>query len=505
MITKTITANISSSSVTAPWTYSFYDNNSTGCVEITNPGNITSSNTITTDLIFSTSGCIAAVDIKLSVTGSNGCNVVYDVELTDSCESFDVGDIHHTAPFIFSVTPSGGTPPYTYDWYWNENILKIKTLTSNQPTITLGVINGVVLPPSTTVHVTVIDSEGCEQEASLTHVFCKPTAANTTALLACNYDGGACNYAIFLPVTPCGGIDLDYTSLQFTNQPSGLNITHPWLSDPLEDENRIELCGTDTLATGDYFVYYTIADEYGIRSDEGRIWIRKPNCPEVDPITVPNQVYQMECGVIATDTYDIDITDLVVPNTNVDWDTFEFVSSGDVTAVTVLGAANGYSYPGSPNVSYNAVTHVITYEIPTTSGTDSFQWTIQTDEDVPQTSNAGIYTIVIDCAEAPTAVADATCANCGEVTTIDILANDTITGSTINPQSVTITESPTNGTVVVNTDGTVDYTPNAGYAGSDTFKYTVFNTAVPPSESNEVTVTITVICAGEDISISVCN
>jgi len=37
---------------------------------------------------------------------------------------------------------------------------------------------------------------------------------------------------------------------------------------------------------------------------------------------------------------------------------------------------------------------------------------------------------------------------------------------------VTVT-GPANGTVVVNTDGTVTYTPNNNYTGTDTFTYRV--------------------------------
>jgi len=47
--------------------------------------------------------------------------------------------------------------------------------------------------------------------------------------------------------------------------------------------------------------------------------------------------------------------------------------------------------------------------------------------------------------------------------TIDVLANDTPNGAT-----PTVVTAPLNGTAVVNTDGTIEYTPNTGFKGVDT-------------------------------------
>ena len=55
--------------------------------------------------------------------------------------------------------------------------------------------------------------------------------------------------------------------------------------------------------------------------------------------------------------------------------------------------------------------------------------------------------------------------------TIDVLANDTPNGAT-TPNVVT---APLNGTAVVNTDGTIEYTPNTGFKGVDTLVYELCN------------------------------
>ena len=54
-----------------------------------------------------------------------------------------------------------------------------------------------------------------------------------------------------------------------------------------------------------------------------------------------------------------------------------------------------------------------------------------------------------------------------------------------------LVDPPENGTVVMNTNGTAEYEPDPGFAGTDTFTYTVrdqFNAV-----SNVATVTVTVV------------
>jgi len=65
--------------------------------------------------------------------------------------------------------------------------------------------------------------------------------------------------------------------------------------------------------------------------------------------------------------------------------------------------------------------------------------------------------------------------------TIAILLNDFGFLAVVDPTSVTNTAllQPKNGTVSINTNGTVVYTPNPGYVGKDTFEYNVCSTPTP--------------------------
>jgi MYXO-CTERM domain-containing protein len=70
---------------------------------------------------------------------------------------------------------------------------------------------------------------------------------------------------------------------------------------------------------------------------------------------------------------------------------------------------------------------------------------------------------------------------------VDLVGNDTIpAGSSVPDVDTTTAEG---GTVVVNSDGTVTYTPLAGFTGTDTFTYRVTG---PDGVEHEATVTITV-------------
>jgi hypothetical protein len=89
---------------------------------------------------------------------------------------------------------------------------------------------------------------------------------------------------------------------------------------------------------------------------------------------------------------------------------------------------------------------------------------------------------------APIANNDSAITPIGTTTTVAVLANDSDPGGLA--LTVSGVSQPTNGTVGVNADNTVTYTPNAGYNGTDTFTYTAVNSA--GLVSNVATVTIQV-------------
>ncbi|MGD2450131.1 Ig-like domain-containing protein, partial [Escherichia coli] len=119
----------------------------------------------------------------------------------------------------------------------------------------------------------------------------------------------------------------------------------------------------------------------------------------------------------------------------------------------------------TPNADYN--------------GTDSFVITVKDalGNLTPQTINVTV-TAVADIAD------DTGTTTSGQATTIDVLVNDTFEGTPV----VAAVGTAAHGTVVNNNDGTVTYTANAGYVGTDTFTYTVTSGGV--TETATVTVTV---------------
>lgn len=92
----------------------------------------------------------------------------------------------------------------------------------------------------------------------------------------------------------------------------------------------------------------------------------------------------------------------------------------------------------------------------------------------------------------PAPVDDAASVEQDTSVTINVLDND---GDTTG-WTVTATSTPVNGTVIINNDGTVTYTPNEGFTGDDSFTYTVAN-----ADGSTATATVTVTVTEADTSV----
>jgi hypothetical protein len=177
------------------------------------------------------------------------------------------------------------------------------------------------------------------------------------------------------------------------------------------------------------------------------------------------------------------------------------VTSGGSTTINV--ASNDTDADGTINPASIAITlqptngtavanadGTITYTHNGSATTsDTFQYTIN--DNTGATSNAATVSITVGSAvnPPPDANDDAATVDEGAPVTINLAANDTDNG-TLDLTSIIITTQPTNGSVVVNGDGTVTYTHNGTETTTDTFTYTIEDTQ--DAVSNEATVTVTV-------------
>jgi ELWxxDGT repeat protein len=91
---------------------------------------------------------------------------------------------------------------------------------------------------------------------------------------------------------------------------------------------------------------------------------------------------------------------------------------------------------------------------------------------------------------APAVVDDSASSSNDASIVIDVLANDSATDSAVDANSIQLTTNPAHGSAVVQ-GGKIQYTPTAGFAGTDTFQYTVKDAQGVESSAATVTVTVT--------------
>ena len=117
---------------------------------------------------------------------------------------------------------------------------------------------------------------------------------------------------------------------------------------------------------------------------------------------------------------------------------------------------------------------------PDFNGTDSFTYTINGGD----TATVTVTVEAVD--DNPVAVDDTATTDEDVEVDIDVLDNDTdVDGDPITVEDFT---QPANGTVTENLDGTLAYTPDPGFSGTDSFTYTI-------NGGDTATVTITVVAA----------
>ena len=128
------------------------------------------------------------------------------------------------------------------------------------------------------------------------------------------------------------------------------------------------------------------------------------------------------------------------------------------------------------------------------NGNLTFNYSVDDGEAASSASNTGAATIslasVVDIADDSVTTAEDT------PIIIDVLANDSFEGTT----AVSIATHPANGTVVVNGDKTITYTPNLNYNGADSFTYTVTSGGV--TETATVNLTVSPVADTPSLSVS---
>jgi uncharacterized delta-60 repeat protein len=171
---------------------------------------------------------------------------------------------------------------------------------------------------------------------------------------------------------------------------------------------------------------------------------------------------------------DINLTSTAIPENAGSNATVGIFSTADVDAGNTfaysLVAGSGDTDNGAFNISGS-----------TLRATGSFDFETRTDYTIRirSTDQDGLFVEkefairVVNANDAPVAVGDSYWVSVDTFQILDVLANDLDVDSAIDPTSIEIFSPPSHGTATPLPDGTVRYTPNAGYRGAESFTYRV--------------------------------
>jgi VCBS repeat-containing protein len=204
---------------------------------------------------------------------------------------------------------------------------------------------------------------------------------------------------------------------------------------------------------GAFDLKVTASDGLAAASDTFKLVIAPVNDA---PVAADNAITTNEDTAIV-----VTAATLLANDSDIDGDALTLVSvSGAGTAGLVTLSGTNVTYtPGS----------AFQYLKAGETATDTFTYTVRDPAGATATATATVTISGVN--DAPTAGDDSAFVTSGSSVTIPVLANDS------DPEGDALTvlsaSNGANGTVVVNPDGTVTYTPNAGFAGNDSFTYTV--------------------------------
>ncbi|WP_299149594.1 Ig-like domain-containing protein, partial [uncultured Dokdonia sp.] len=457
-------ATASANGGVAPYTYSWSNGATTAQIENLSPGDYTVE--VTDD-----NGCTVESTVTINPGSCNNLAITTGVEDV-TCNGFSDGSI--------TSTTTGGNGPFTYSWSngaTTENINDVtagsytvtvtdtftnctaqSTVTVNEPTVlSAGIavnnvlcfgestgslnltVSGGTLDytyewssgqtvedltglPAGSYSVVVTDGNGCTTTASA--VISEPTSAVTADVSSTNENGATSNDGTATAI-PEGG-------------------TPPYTISWSNGETSETISGLDA---GDYTVVVT--DANGCRYEE-TVTVASTN--QV-PAPVNDSANTNEDTAVEIDVTDNDSFGSDGPNDSV----IVITEQPDNGTVTVDDG-------GTPNDPTDD--SVIYTPDPDFNGTDTFEYEITDSNGDSETA-----TVVVTVTPEEDVVDDAETTPEDTPVVIDVLDNDGFDPAA--DVEVTDVTDPANGTVVINDDGTVTYTPDPDFNGEDTFEYTV--------------------------------
>lgn len=234
--------------------------------------------------------------------------------------------------------------------------------------------------------------------------------------------------------------------------------------------------GTDTFI-------YTVSDQtvglrlYGLASTVRALLSGTPVYADTATVTIVVTGGEDPTAVDDLVTTDEDTAvggNVLLNDTDIEAGAVAAVASGPTSGTVDLAADGTFQY--TPNADFN--------------GTDSFGYTVTTA--AGEALSATVTVTVVPVNDAPIAADDAVLTSEGIPVGGGVLANDSdIDGDTL---TAVLVSGPTSGGLVFTADGTFQYTPAVDFNGTDSFVYSIADTA---GETDTATVTVTVVPASD--------
>lgn len=233
------------------------------------------------------------------------------------------------------------------------------------------------------------------------------------------------------------------------------------------ENGMIRYLPNDGFSGSDSFEY-SVADESGERSNNALVTISVVAVNDAPSVVADaastNEDTSVEINVLANDSD----------------------SDGSIDATTV----EIENSPTNGDVSVNNTTGLITYTPDTNFfGTDSFAYSVA-DNEGGRSGSATVEITIISINDAPVAANDTTGTNLATAVEINVLSNDSDVDGDLDISSIIIESAPTSGSAVIESSGSITYTPNDDFTGTDTFTYSVADDG--GERSNTATVSVAV-------------
>ena len=189
--------------------------------------------------------------------------------------------------------------------------------------------------------------------------------------------------------------------------------------------------------------------------------------PGVVVITIPNVPVITPDDMVYTDTTTTTAGNILT-NDRVGTQSATAGNGGNVSITVTIPATP--KAPGATVPTLNPNTGVVTVPAGTPSGTYTITYKICTTA-TPTSCDTGVVTITVSgtVTEAPDTNDVTAYTRINTPVTVGVTSSTTVT--------VSIPSQPANGTAVSNGDGTITYTPNNGFKGTDSFEYNLCNAA----------------------------